>query len=50
MALPVSGMLQGDFQAFLYTATGFATIGRRNGKPFVDVKHGAIDVDRIVNN
>jgi uncharacterized protein (DUF608 family) len=39
--------LEGDFRAFLSTATGFGTVGVRNGKPFLDVKSGAIDVQRI---
>ena len=39
--------IKGDFRAFLSTATGFGTIGVRDGKPFVEVKSGSIDVDRI---
>jgi hypothetical protein len=39
--------VEGDFRAFLCTATGIGTIGLRDGKPFVDVKRGSIDVDRI---
>ena len=39
--------IQGDFRAFLCTATGFGTVGLRSGKPFVDVKSGSIDIDRI---
>jgi hypothetical protein len=34
----------GDFRCFLATATGYGTVGVRNGKPFLDVKSGAIDV------
>ncbi|MBN2476422.1 MAG: hypothetical protein JXB62_17545 [Pirellulales bacterium] len=37
----------GDFRAFLSTATGLGTVGIRDGKPFLDVKSGSIDVDRI---
>jgi hypothetical protein len=39
--------VKGDFRAFLSTATGYATIGVRNGKPFVDVKSGKIEIARI---
>ena len=37
----------GDFRAFLSTATGFGTVGIRNGQPFLDVKSGRIDVSEI---
>ena len=37
----------GDFRCFLATATGYGTVGVRGGKPFVDVKSGAIDVREI---
>ena len=39
--------VEGDFRAFLCTATGFGTVGLRDGEPFVDVKSGSIAVDRI---
>ena len=39
--------IQGDFRAFLATATGFGTIGIRKGKPFVEVKRGTIEIQRI---
>jgi len=38
----------GDFRAFLATATGFATVGMRDGKPFVEVKGGTIEIEQIV--
>jgi uncharacterized protein (DUF608 family) len=38
----------GDFRSFLCTATGFGTVGLKSGKPFVEVKHGAINVQRVV--
>ena len=41
--------IQGDFRAFLSTATGFGTIGIRKGKPFVEVKSGTIEIQRIVH-
>jgi len=34
----------GDFRAFLATQTGFGTVGVRNGRPFVSVIAGTIDV------
>ena len=37
----------GDFRAFLSTATGYGTVGVRAGKPFLDVKAGKIDVQKI---
>jgi uncharacterized protein (DUF608 family) len=37
-------MRKGDFRSFLSTATGYGTVGVRGGKPFLDVKSGAIDV------
>jgi hypothetical protein len=33
-----------DFHAFLSTESGYGTAGIRNGKPFMDVKSGAIEV------
>jgi len=39
--------VKGDFKAFLSTATGFGTVGVRNGKPFLKVVSGRIDVARI---
>ncbi|MCE9613857.1 MAG: hypothetical protein K8T26_06240 [Lentisphaerae bacterium] len=38
---------RGNFRAFLATATGYGTVGVRRGKPFVEVREGAIDVQRI---
>jgi uncharacterized protein (DUF608 family) len=39
--------VKGDFRAFLSTATGYGTVGVRGGKPFLDVRHGAIEVKEI---
>ncbi|MDP2989119.1 MAG: GH116 family glycosyl hydrolase, partial [Kiritimatiellota bacterium] len=39
--------VKGDFKAFLSTSTGFGTVGVRNGKPFLKVVSGRIDVARI---
>ena len=39
--------IQGDFRAFLCTATGYGTVGIRKGKPFLEVVAGTISVQRI---
>ncbi len=39
--------IRGDFRSFFSTATGFGTVGLRNGKPFLEVKAGQIEVKRI---
>jgi hypothetical protein len=39
--------LEGDFRGFLSTATGYGTVGVKGGKPFLEVKAGKIDVERI---
>ena len=45
--LHVEPRLPGDFRSFLSTATGYGTVGVRSGKPFLEVRSGAIDVERI---
>jgi hypothetical protein len=37
-----------DFRSFLSTATGFGTVGLKNGRPFVEIKRGDIDIDRVI--
>ena len=37
----------GDFRSFLSTASGFGTVGVREGAPFIEVADGAIDVAHI---
>ena len=39
--------VEGDFRAFLCTATGYGAVGVRDGKPFIDVKAGTIPVKSI---
>jgi uncharacterized protein (DUF608 family) len=39
--------LKGDFRCFLATASGYGTVGVRDGKPFFDVKSGQVDVREI---
>ncbi|MGI5959654.1 MAG: GH116 family glycosyl hydrolase [Massiliimalia sp.] len=40
--------IQGDFQVFLATNTGYGLAGMKNGTAFVDVVFGTIDVQKIV--
>jgi hypothetical protein len=40
--------VKGDFRSFLSTAGGFATVGLKKGKPFVEVREGEMPVDEIV--
>ncbi|RJP24866.1 MAG: hypothetical protein C4527_18135 [Candidatus Omnitrophota bacterium] len=37
-----------NFRSFLSTESGFGTVGLKNGKPFVEVKMGAIDIANCV--
>ena len=39
--------IKGDFRSFLCTATGYGTVGVKNGKPFIEVKQGMIPIKRI---
>ncbi len=45
--LHLAPRIDGDFRAFLCTATGFGTVGVKDGEPFVEVKSGTIPFDRI---
>jgi uncharacterized protein (DUF608 family) len=38
----------GDFTSFLATETGFANIGLKNGKPFLNVVYGEIDTKKVL--
>jgi uncharacterized protein (DUF608 family) len=42
--LYIEPSVKGDFRSFLATATGYGTVGVKDGKPFLEVKSGAIDV------
>ena len=42
--LDLEPSIKGDFRCFLATATGYGTVGVKRGKPFVEVKAGAIDI------
>jgi hypothetical protein len=39
--------VKGDFRAFLCTATGYGTVGVKDGKPFCNVVSGTIPYERI---
>jgi uncharacterized protein (DUF608 family) len=39
--------VKGDFRSFLSTATGYGTVGMKDGKPFIEVKSGKIEVKEI---
>lgn len=46
--LYIDSRIGNDFRSFLATATGFGTVGLKNGRPFVDVKGGDIDIDHVM--
>lgn len=46
--LYIAPSITGDFRAFLCTATGYGTVGVRDGQPFIEVRHGTIPVERMV--
>ncbi len=46
-ALTLEPRISGDFRSFICTATGYGTVGVRDGEPFLDVRHGAIDVGEM---
>jgi hypothetical protein len=40
-------VIRGDFRSFLSTATGFGTVGVKDGKPFLEVTSGTIPYQKI---
>ncbi|MCB9850612.1 MAG: hypothetical protein H6817_07895 [Phycisphaerales bacterium] len=46
--LHIDSRIGGNFRSFLATATGFGTVGLADGKPFLDVKQGTIDVKSVL--
>jgi hypothetical protein len=38
----------GDFTGFLSTDTGFGNVGIKEGKPFIKVVFGKIDVNKVL--
>jgi hypothetical protein len=39
--------VKGDFRTFISTATGYGTVGVKDGKPFCDVVSGKIPYEKI---
>jgi hypothetical protein len=46
--LYIDSQIGDSFVSFLSTETGFGNVGLKNGKPFVDVKFGDIDVKKVI--
>ncbi|MBN2089548.1 hypothetical protein JW964_08035 [candidate division KSB1 bacterium] len=46
-ALYIDSKVGNDFKTFLATETGFGQVGLRAGKPFVEMKMGDLDVEKI---
>jgi len=40
-------VVKGDFRCFLSTATGFGTVGVKNGQPFIEIVAGDVPYVRI---
>jgi hypothetical protein len=45
--LYVEPRIAGDFRSFLCTATGYGTVGVRDGKPFLEVREGEIEARHV---
>jgi uncharacterized protein (DUF608 family) len=45
--LHLSPRVEGDWRAFLCTATGYGTVGVKGGEPFLEVRSGEIPVERV---
>jgi hypothetical protein len=46
--LYINSQVGNDFTSFLSTENGFGNVGLKDGKPFVDVKMGEIEVKKLV--
>jgi len=46
--LYIDSRIGDDFRSFLSAASGFGTVGLRNGRPFVEMKKGELKVERVV--
>jgi len=46
-SLLVAALESGDFHFFLARASGYGTVGLRDGQSFLDVRHGTIEVRQI---
>jgi hypothetical protein len=36
-----------NFRSFLATSSGFGTVGLKDGKPFVEMTKGSLDVEHV---
>ncbi|HDY90423.1 MAG TPA: hypothetical protein ENH82_20170, partial [bacterium] len=46
--LYIDSEIGSDFKSFLSTETGFGSVGLKNGKPFVDMKMGELDIRHVI--
>ena len=46
--LYIDSQVGNNFRSFLSTGDGFGTVGLKNGKPFLDVKMGDIDIEKVI--
>lgn len=46
ITLYIDSRIGDDFTSFLSTETGFGNVGLKDGKPFIEVKYGKIDVKK----
>ncbi len=45
--LHVHPSIQGDFRSFFAAGAAYGTAGVKDGRPFIDLKHGSLDIRRI---
>ena len=45
--LTIKPAVEGDFRSFIATQGGYGNIGVKDGKPFIEVVRGSIDVEKI---
>jgi len=45
--LYIKPTIKGDFKAFVCAATGYGLAGIKDGKPFVDVRSGKIEIEKV---
>ena len=46
--LHIDSRIGSDFRSFLSTATGFGTVGLRQGKPFLEMRTGTIEIEQVL--
>jgi hypothetical protein len=45
--LYIDSKIGSNFRSFFSTESGFGTVGLKNGKPFVEIKSGELDVKQV---